>query len=375
MTTTMTVGYGDILPTTLPSKIISLFYFPIGITLVVMLVSLIRATALTSVNERFVRGLQAARRRRKEVLMKRQVEAGAAVRQGEMATGEQGDMPNDELDADGWQATEDHESYEKMLKAAAYRHNHAYTSEILLSSVAFIISWGVGAIVFKELEDWPFFTAFYFMFISYTAIGFGDYTPTTPGARAFYVAWGVVGMVILTVLISLIAEAWSTRYSNMLRKLVIRRHRTLQMDVEKAGDRDPNAAPPHISTVPSQQSRIFNDALAPANRVPLDIVREDLDILEQDVTDHASPVRLEMDFKRLLDDCEECLLALLNDDHDTIRKNLSKVLYERDRISDPETEKTLLKQEKDDIVKLMLLKHIHNEIVDIKRNVTLRKES
>jgi hypothetical protein len=136
----------------------------------------------------------------------------------------------------------------------------------------------------------------------------------------------------------------------MFRKLVIRRHRTL--DVEKAGDGGANAAPPHISTLPSRQSRIFNDVLAPANRFPLDIIREDLHILEQDVTDHASPVPLEMDFKRLLDDCEECLRALLNDDHDTIRKNLSKVLYERDRTFDPETEKTLLKQEEDDIVKV-----------------------
>ena len=112
-------------------------------------------------------------------------------------------------------------------------------------------------------------------------------------------------------------------------------------DVEKTGDGGANAMPPTISTFPSRQSYMLGD------RNPQDSVKEDLNVIEQDVIDHAPAVRLEMDFRRLLDDCEEYLGALLEDDYDAIRRTLSKVLHERDGHRDVELEKVLLKQEED----------------------------
>ena len=90
-----------------------------------MIISVIRVTALASINARFVRGLQAARRRRKEALTRRRAEA--AVRRGEIEDG-----PNDDFDqdVDELRASEDPETYEKKLKAAAYTHQHSYTIEV-----------------------------------------------------------------------------------------------------------------------------------------------------------------------------------------------------------------------------------------------------
>ncbi|KAF9516557.1 hypothetical protein BS47DRAFT_654016 [Hydnum rufescens UP504] len=376
MTSTLTVGYGDILPTNTASKIVAIFYFPVGIILVVMLIALIRVTALASMNARFVRGLQAANRRRKEAIMKRRAEATA--RRGEIVPAEQDEIPTEDVgeDVDELRTSEDQESYEKMLKDAAYKHHNTYAAEILLSFIALCIFWVIGAVVFMELEGWSFFIAFYFTFITYTVIGYGEYTPTTPGSRAFYIVWGVAGIVVLTLLLSLIAEAWSTRYSNVLRKRVIRRHRTLQsMDVERAGDGGANAMPPHISALPSWPASPVRDVPAADDHAPLDSVKQDPNVLEKDITDHRSAVRPEMDFKRMLDDCDEYLLALLDDDHDGIRRNLSKVVSERDGARNPEMEKTLLKQEADATVTRMLLKHIHNEIVEMKQNVTVQEEN
>jgi hypothetical protein len=117
-------------PTNTASKIVTILYFPVGIILVVMLIALIRVTALASINERFVRGLQAANRRRKEVIMKRRVEATA--RRGEIVPAEQDEIPTEDVgeDVDELRTSEDQESYEKMLKDAAYKHHNTYAAEV-----------------------------------------------------------------------------------------------------------------------------------------------------------------------------------------------------------------------------------------------------
>lgn len=47
-----------------------------------------------------------------------------------------------------------------------------------------------------------FFIAFYFSFISFSSVGYGDYYPKTPAGRAFFVVWSLVGAGSLTVLFS-----------------------------------------------------------------------------------------------------------------------------------------------------------------------------
>ena len=44
-----------------------------------------------------------------------------------------------------------------------------------------VIFFGSGALLFTIWEDWTFFDAFYFCFITTTTIGFGDMTPDIGG--------------------------------------------------------------------------------------------------------------------------------------------------------------------------------------------------
>ena len=47
------------------------------------------------------------------------------------------------------------------------------------------IFFGSGALLFTIWEDWSFFDAFYFCFITSTTIGFGDMTPDIAGESKF----------------------------------------------------------------------------------------------------------------------------------------------------------------------------------------------
>ena len=48
------------------------------------------------------------------------------------------------------------------------------------------IFFGSGALLFTIWEDWTFFDAFYFCFITSTTIGFGDMTPDIGGEGKFF---------------------------------------------------------------------------------------------------------------------------------------------------------------------------------------------
>ena len=52
---------------------------------------------------------------------------------------------------------------------------------ILGGLLAIILFFGFGAFLFTIWEDWDFFDAFYFCFVTMTTIGFGDMTPSISG--------------------------------------------------------------------------------------------------------------------------------------------------------------------------------------------------
>ncbi|KAF2642892.1 voltage-gated potassium channel [Massarina eburnea CBS 473.64] len=79
-----------------------------------------------------------------------------------------------------------------------------YTA-LAISSVAALLLWFLGALVFMYAEkpqDWSYFVSLYFAYTSLLTIGYGDYTLASNAGKAFFVFWSLMAVPTLTILIS-----------------------------------------------------------------------------------------------------------------------------------------------------------------------------
>ncbi|KAH7922910.1 voltage-gated potassium channel [Leucogyrophana mollusca] len=92
----------------------------------------------------------------------------------------------------------------------------AFYVRAIMAWSLFIVFWTVGSAIFMQTEGWTYGVSLYFCFIAFTTIGYGDYAPRTPAGRSVFVVWALVGVGTMTILISIISEAYSTRYKGII---------------------------------------------------------------------------------------------------------------------------------------------------------------
>ncbi|KAI5917377.1 hypothetical protein F4810DRAFT_696652 [Camillea tinctor] len=77
---------------------------------------------------------------------------------------------------------------------------------MVISFTTWAVLWLVGAKIFQECEapyqGWSYFDGIYFSFTALTTIGYGDFTPVSNSAKAFFVFWSLLALPTTTVLIS-----------------------------------------------------------------------------------------------------------------------------------------------------------------------------
>ncbi|KAF8959169.1 hypothetical protein BDZ97DRAFT_1839267 [Flammula alnicola] len=75
-----------------------------------------------------------------------------------------------------------------------------------VSFLVMLIVWGAGSLIFwyteRKTQGWTYPESFYFTYTTLLTIGYGDFFPTSPSGKPFFVVWSLISVPAMTVLIS-----------------------------------------------------------------------------------------------------------------------------------------------------------------------------
>ena len=111
--------------------------------------------------------------------------------------GEEGDKPNNKDDEESGEEQEEEEDEEEEFTSSGIpvdllfcylKNDKHFLGGVIGNILTFVGTvatlgafFGLGALLLTCFEEWSFFDAFYFCFITSTTIGFGDLTPSIAG--------------------------------------------------------------------------------------------------------------------------------------------------------------------------------------------------
>ncbi|TGJ88199.1 hypothetical protein E0Z10_g605 [Xylaria hypoxylon] len=206
--TLFTVGLGDVSLQTKLGRGLMIPYALIGVTTLGLVIGSIRSLMLDRGKNRLDARILEKKRRR---LVRRLMRSNKA----EILE------PIEEEDADYYSNSTNHDRLRKSPTAELERrHDEFHLMRKIqdqaskrrrwmamgVSTTTWAVLWLVGAKIFQECEapyqNWSYFDGVYFSFQAMTTIGYGDLTPVSNPAKAFFVFWSLLALPTLTVLIS-----------------------------------------------------------------------------------------------------------------------------------------------------------------------------
>ncbi|KAI6088671.1 voltage-gated potassium channel [Hypoxylon rubiginosum] len=198
--TLFTVGFGDFSPQTRLGRGLLVPYALIGVISLGLVIGSIRSMILDRGKHRMdARMLERQRR----LLIRRIRQKG----KGEVLEPIAGDGSDDSPSESRWTEFERRQKeFQLMRKIQRQASTRERWTAMAVSSSTWIVLWLVGAKIFQECEypyqGWTYFDGFYFAFTALTTVGYGDLTPVSNSAKAFFVFWSLLALPTMTVLIS-----------------------------------------------------------------------------------------------------------------------------------------------------------------------------
>lgn len=173
----LTVGLGDILPTSVAAKILILVFSTVGLITLALIIAMTRGIFQESSGY---------------VVFFHRVEL---LRQAELKR-----IANGEVTYTQQEAFEKMQEFRKL--ASSKQKLHALLSTLL----AFVLFWNLGSMVFMFAENCSYFNAIYFGYLCFLTIGYGDYAPRSAAGRAFFVLWALGAIPLMSVILSTVGD-------------------------------------------------------------------------------------------------------------------------------------------------------------------------
>ncbi|KAG8854211.1 hypothetical protein FRB96_007767 [Tulasnella sp. 330] len=109
------------------------------------------------------------------------------------------------------------ESYIEFRKRIKKEENREFVTKLVVAISLFFMFWFIGAGIFVAAEKWEYGRSLYFCWMAFSTLGYGEITPVTPAGRAIFVVWALMGVAAMTILISVLSEAYGSRYQSALK--------------------------------------------------------------------------------------------------------------------------------------------------------------
>ena len=201
--TLFTVGFGDFAASTNLGRALLLPYALIGVISLGLVISSIRSMILERGRRRVDARMEEKNRRRTIKAMSRRGRDDILepLRSDTLSQwdDEHADLPGSEFE----RRRTEFLLMRKIQQQASIRRKWL---ALAVSAGVWVLLWTIGAVIFMQCEkpyqNWEYFDAFYFCFVSFTTIGYGDRTPESNAGKSFFVFWSLLSLPTMTVLIS-----------------------------------------------------------------------------------------------------------------------------------------------------------------------------
>ncbi|KFM59056.1 TWiK family of potassium channels protein 18, partial [Stegodyphus mimosarum] len=110
------------------------------------------------------------------------------------------------------ETVEEDESGTKALAIQEEDIDDEFNLPVSLAVILLITYMMLGAFIFTLWEDWSFFESFYFVFISMSTIGFGDYVPNHPMYMMATFIYLLFGLALTSMCINVVQEKLSATF-------------------------------------------------------------------------------------------------------------------------------------------------------------------
>ncbi|KAF2122364.1 hypothetical protein BDV96DRAFT_640406 [Lophiotrema nucula] len=111
---------------------------------------------------------------------------------------------------------EEKDRFDAMRKIQHQTNNFKKWYSLIMSVVAFSLLWCVGAVVFwqceKDAQGMTYFEALYFCYVSLLTIGYGDLAPKSNAGRCFFVVWSLIAVPTMTILVSNLGDTFIAKF-------------------------------------------------------------------------------------------------------------------------------------------------------------------